>query len=257
MKLLSDPATKNARETPAKGYSHFLLRVGFILLMLGLIVFSVYQLVTHMAVGLDTLRTQEITEEAYVNLELYIFRDEEVLAPTGDLYEYHVSDGERVGVGDLVATAYTATHDTTEIQTLLNLYAERLAAMRRGENQYTPDNLAVINRALDKAYLALLAASDEGNVGNARDAALRLKESLRQYEALINGASEETDTVAALEASVQALLAECTAVGQRVAEKSGYFYYDTDGYEMLFNIDDVMTMTPEAFLSLTETPAQS
>ena len=84
-----------------------LLSAGFIILMLGVIGFAVYQVARHMTVGLNTLRTQEITDESYVSLELYIFRDEQPLYAEGsNLYLYDVGNGERVGVGHALGTAY-------------------------------------------------------------------------------------------------------------------------------------------------------
>lgn len=261
MKLLSGASTKKVRRISAGTYSRFLLKVGFILLMLGLIAFSLYQLVSHLTVGLDTLRTQEITEEAYVSLELYVFRDEEVLAPAGNLYEYHVANGERVGVGADLATAYTA-HETAEgdiqeLQALLNVYAARLALVEQGGNQGTPEDLASLSDEIDKAYLALLSAADKGQMYIASDAAQRIREGLRQYAALIGNAESGGYTSADIKAAATQLLSGYTVSGRVTTSKSGYFYYNTDGYELLYDTDNVMTMTPEDFLALIETPAQS
>ena len=60
-----------------------LLNAGFIILMLGIIGFAVYQVARHVTVGLNTLRTQEILDETYVRLELYVFRDEQPLYAEG------------------------------------------------------------------------------------------------------------------------------------------------------------------------------
>ena len=47
-----------------------LLSAGFIVLMLGIIGFAIYQVARHVTVGLHTQRTQEITDESYVSQEL-------------------------------------------------------------------------------------------------------------------------------------------------------------------------------------------
>ena len=51
---------------------HLILRGGFVLLMLGLIAFSVYQLTQHVTAGAQTLRTQVITDRSYMQLDLYV-----------------------------------------------------------------------------------------------------------------------------------------------------------------------------------------
>ena len=88
----------STRSKLRRGRGRALLNAGFIILMLGVIGFAVYQVARHMTVGLNTLRTQEIVDESYVQLELYVFRHEEILAVEGsDTYLYDVANGERVG----------------------------------------------------------------------------------------------------------------------------------------------------------------
>jgi hypothetical protein len=68
-KLLRPPKPK----TPRGGKA--LLNAGFTVLMLGLIAFAIYQVASHVTVGLNTLRTQEILDRSYVTLEQFVFRD--------------------------------------------------------------------------------------------------------------------------------------------------------------------------------------
>ena len=90
-----------SRPSERKPKSNFPLwvRLGFILLMVALIAFAIYQCASHITVGMNTLRTQEITDNAYVSLDLYIFREETVISSDarGALLLYSVSDGEYVG----------------------------------------------------------------------------------------------------------------------------------------------------------------
>lgn len=256
MKLLSGDNSKKVRKNAAS-YSRFLVKVGFILLMLGVIAFAVYQLLSHVTMGMDTLRTQEITEESYVSLDLFLFRDEEVLASQGNLYQHHVYDGERVGVGDSIATAYAVEGETEDLQTLLKLYARKIGLLTHLSGHTNPQGVQALINELDKAYLALLTAADQGNSANASEAALRVQKGLAQYAALKgNGTVKEGDP-SALREAMASLVAGYPVSGQMTAARSGYYYYDTDGYELLFDVDQVMSMTPEDFLTLTETPAQS
>lgn len=257
MKQLVGSTTKKARGLLRGGYSRFLLRVGFILLMLGLIAFSIYQLVSHMTVGLDTLRTQEITEESYVSLDLFVFRDEEVLPSQGDLYQYHVYDGERVGVGDVIATAYGADGDLSEVQALLRLYAQRIGLAERSSDNTTPENLQTVKDEIDRAYIALLTSAEQGQMGHTADAAEKVKARLAEYAALVSQVQDSAEGVDDLKQAMASLVADYPVKGQITAAKSCYYYYDTDGYELLFDSERVMTMTPEEFLTLTESSAQS
>ena len=244
MKLLSGISPPKPKGTP-RTPSRFLLRVGVILLLLGLCAFAIYQLVSHMTVGLDTLRTQEITESSYEDLELLIFRNEELLPSGGDLFRYHVSNGERVGKDDPIASAYRS-ENAEEQQVLLNLYLHRLA-LAEAHGSISLDRADEITRELDVAYQNLLSLADQGYAGMASDAADRMKIALGKYAALIGEDVPEGDQPAALKAAISELLAGALPLGDIRAEKSGYFYYETDGYEQLFNPDILMTMTPGEF----------
>ena len=144
-----------------------LLYAGFIALMLGLIGFSVYQVARHMAVGLNTLRTQEITDESYVQMQLYLFRDEQALAVgQSNTYLYAVQDGERVGVGQTLATAYTVSDAARadELQRRLDAYGKRIALLRELGGTGTPSDARDVFESIDKQYLALLEAAAVNNI---------------------------------------------------------------------------------------------
>jgi len=254
VKLLSGVSPKKPKGAP-RTPSRFLLRVGVILLLLGLCAFAIYQLVSHMTVGLDTLRTQEITESSYEDLELLVFRNEEVLPSTGDLFRYHVSDGERVGKDDLIASAYRS-ENAEEMQALLNLYLHRLA-LAEAHGSISLDRADEITRELDLAYQNLLSLADQGYAGMASDAADRMKTALGRYAALVGKDVPEGDQPSALKAAISELLVGALPQGEIQAEKSGYFYYEADGYEQLFDPDMLMTMTPEEFERLRNAEAMA
>lgn len=260
MKQLMGNGASRTRDQRKKGYAHLFLRVGFILLMLGLIAFSLYQLVSHMTVGLDILRTQEITETSYVSLELFVFRDEALVTAPGNLCRYHVDDGERVGVSHTLATAYTADGDEASVealQALLEEYAQRWALATKQNGPATPDDVRALQGALDQAYLTLLSASEEGRLDHGGDAAHRLQAHLRELAVLKGIADDTEDHPGVLTAAMEQLVTGYPVCGELKTPDSGYFYYHTDGYELLFGTRDVMTMSPEDFLTLTQEPAQT
>ena len=135
-----------------------LLGAGFIILMLGVIGFAVYQVARHVTVGLNTLRTQEILDKSYVSLELYLFRDEQPLYAEGsNLYLYDIGNGERVGVGGSLGTAYRAEEGAADLQLRLNGYGERIALLRELGGTGTPADARDTADAVDRDYLGLLA----------------------------------------------------------------------------------------------------
>ncbi len=232
----------------------FLLRTGALLLLLGLIAFSIYQCTGHVTMGLSTLRTQEITEASYTRMNLYVFRDETPVTMNGNLFAYDVRDGQRIGVGDTVATAYTV--DDTEVaerQAWLTAYPDRVALATAMAQGGTPADVRRLEAAIEEIYPSVLEASDRGDLAGMFGYADVMLDKLNQYQALTGGREDASFTVTGLAAQRADRLNGLTATDSLTATESGYFYYQTDGYEAAFDYDAALTMTPEEFLTLTET----
>ena len=229
-----------------------LLSAGFTVLMLGIIGFAIYQVARHVTVGLNTLRTQEITDESYVSLELYIFRDEQPLYAEGsNLYLYDVGNGERIGVGDSFGTAYRVEDAAAaaELQARLNAYGDRIALLRELGGTGTPADARDTADAVDRDYLGLLGAAGRGDLSAVAGYADSMLDGLGRYD-VITGASG-SQSIAALKAERDALIQGIPVVSSMATDTSGYFYYHCDGYESVFAYDTAMTMTPAEFKDMT------
>lgn len=245
---------KPRRKRPGRGRT--LLNAGFILLMLGIIGFAIYQVARHVTVGLNTLRTQEILDESYVELELYVFRDEQILVAEGsDTYLYAVPDGGRVGVGQALGTAYALGDPalSAELQQRLNAYGDRIRLLQELGGPGTPADAREAADAADRAYLALLEAAGRGDLSAAGSLAEGMQDGLSRYDVLTGAAGGQS--AAALEQERAALMSAYTPLLSMTAERSGYFYYGCDGYESLFSYALPMEMTPADFRALTESRA--
>lgn len=235
-----------------------LLSVGFVLLMLGVIGFSVYQVARHITVGLNTLRTQEILDESYIRLELYTFRDEKVLvAPGSDTYLYTVDNGERVGVGRSLGTAYAAgdAAASQELQLRLNAMGQRISLLKELGGTGTPSDAREAASAVDREYLRLLEAVERGDLAAVDGYAEGMQDGLTRYD-ILTGVAGHT-SLAALEGERAALVAGLTKVVDMTTKQSGYFYYECDGYESLFTADTAMSLTPEQFFAMKQQTAAS
>ena len=243
---------------PRPGRGRALLNAGFILLMLGVIGFSVYQVASHITVGLNTLRTQEILDESYVELELYVFRDEEILVAEGsDTYLYTAPNGGRVGVGHALGTAYALGDPalSSELQKALNAYGDRIRLLRELGGLGTPADARDAAKAVDNAYLALLEAASKGDLSAVGGYQNGMLDGLSRYDVLTGAAGSQT--VQSLEQERAALMSAYTPLLSMTTERSGYFYYGCDGYESVFSYALPLTMTPAEFRALTEGQTQA
>ena len=235
----------------------FLLRTGVLLLMLGLMAFSIYQCTGQVTMGLNTLRTQEINESSYARMDLYVFRDEMPVTVNGNLFAYDVRDGQRIGVGDTVAQAYTVsdTAAAADKQAWLNLYADRLSLAHTMAQGGVLSDIKQQAALMDNAYLQMLRSTDKGDMAGTFGYADVLLDSMDRYYALTVGGEDASRTASGLAAARTELLSGLAVTDTVVADRSGYFYYHTDGYESLFDYDAAMTMTPSDFLALTDAEA--
>ncbi len=240
---------------PSKAKS--LLNAGLVVLMLGAIAFAVYQVARHMTVGLNTLRTQEIMDETYVQLELYLFRDEQVLyAEGGDTCLYGVQDGAKVGVGAAIGTAYAVGDEAAAaaLQQQLNTYSDRIALLREIGGLGTPADARAEAEAIDRYYLGLLQAAGQGNLAAVDGFADKMLTGIGRYD-ILTGAAGDAGMIGTLQAEQAALVANFSQVAHITADRGGYFYYEADGYESVFPYAAAMTMTPEEFRIMTEQAA--
>lgn len=247
---------KNAVKKVGGGRIPALIRAGVVLLLCGMISFSVYQVARHMTTGLSTLRTQEIMDVSYVEMDLYLFRDEAVVTVEGSgVASYDVANGERVGVGTTLGTAYaTEGMDASAIKALqarLNANAERLALLHAIGGLGTPADARAEAEAVDRYYLGLLDAADRGDLAAVNGFAGQMLNGIGRYDILTGGVSG-TDASATLEDERQTLLAGLVPVSNFATDRSGYFYHETDGYEGVFPYGAAMTMTPEIFRAMTD-----
>ena len=240
---------------------HIILRGGFVALMLGLIVFSIYQLTQHVTAGAQTLRTQVITDRSYLQLDLYVFRDETVLtADQPKLFVYQTDDGEKVGAGDTLSQVYTTDEGEagrSARQAALNDCGAQLERLYRSNRTPTPTDVEEALQTVDRQYVGMLSAADRGQMSVANGFAAGLTESLGRYQGLIGTAENVGDARDRLLSEQQALLDGCVREGDATTDVGGYFYHSTDGYESVFPYGSVMTMTPAEFQNMTESVAQA
>ena len=254
---VSDRISRSRKKRkPGRGRS--LLHIGFLLLMLGVIGFSVYQVARHVTVGLNTLRTQEILDVAYVELELFTFRDEQLLFAEGsDTYLYSTPNGGRVGVGQPLGTAYAVgdAAKSAELQQKLNAFGDRITLLKALGGLGTPGDARDAAEAVDRDYLRLLEAAAKGDLAAVEGYRNGMQDSIGRYDVLTGASGSQS--VAALEQARLALMEGMPPLVHMTAERSGYFYYDCDGYESLFAYGLPLTMSPADFRELIGQDAHS
>ncbi len=218
--------------------------------MLGLVAFAVYQCARHLTVDINTLRTQEITDTAYTDLVLYLFRDEEtVTAGGGNVFLYDVRDGEKVGTGKTLGSAYVTMDGdaAASLQTRLDLLNTRIRLLEDSGSS-TSGATAALTEA-EQQYRAALAAVASGNLSGTAQRGEALLAALDAYRTQAGGGGSSAGA-AALRQEREALIAGLTRVGGLSAARAGWFCYTADGLESVFTPARAQSMTADEFRAL-------
>lgn len=240
-----------ARDLSRHGPGHVWLMVGSTLLMLGLISFAIYQCARHLTTDLNTLRTQEVIDTIYTDLELYLFRDETVVGTgDGNLFLYGVQDGEKVAAGKKICDAYvTLDGDTVGVlQTQLDMYSDRIRSLESGSGGSTSSVTAALTQA-EAHYRAALMASAAGDIRGTFQYGGDLLAALEAYRGL-SGNGETASGLETARREQEALVAGLQYAGMVTTERAGWFSRSTDGLEGLFTVERANNMTVEDLRTL-------
>ena len=244
------PSRQPENSTHGGSRKNSLPAVGFILLMLGLVAFAVYQCARHLTADINTLRTQEITDTAYADLELYLFRDEEtVSAGGGNVFQYGVRDGEKVAAGKTIGSAYAAADGETadSVQARLNLLNERIRRVEEGTADLRGATVALSEA--EQQYRAALAAAAAGNMSDMAENGDGLLAALDAYRAQTGGGSTSSGS-SELRQERSSLVSSLSRVGEFSALRAGWFCYTTDGLESVFTPACAESMTADEFRTI-------
>jgi hypothetical protein len=233
-----------------------IIKLLFVPLMVFLIAFAVYQCAKHVTVGMNTLRTQEITDSSYVSFDLYVFRDETTVpSDAGGIVYYNFSDGKKIGVGDIVGKVYGTSgltaDEVKDKQNTLNSLLSRIETLENNGAGSVSDTQSTSSR-IDKSYTELINAAYSGRMDIASGYAKDMLDEMERYAALTGKLESSGVTAGMLRATADALLADSTFAYDLTTENSGYFYRSVDGCEHIFDYSSALTMSIDEFLAMCE-----
>lgn len=234
-----------------------LLTVAVAAVSVGLVFYFGYHMIKAFTSDVTTTPAYDITESEYRRGTGYIFRSEEVI---GTKYsgtpDYVVSDGERIGVDELLCNIYASVSDEIrmQIEDIDREIALLEAAVDSGVIQ------TGLPEALDDAnsrYAEIMKLLSSGNYADAATLSDSFLAALNRIDVLENGTGDIKLRISSLYAERSGLIATYgKKTGSVNADSVGYFFRDCDGYEAIFNPDLLKNITVGSFAELTnETPA--
>lgn len=188
----------------------------------------------------------------------YVVRTEEVLEDLTGLYSLSRSEGEKVGVGQSIATVYAtqeALRRAEEMKTL-ELQLEQLYFAQEAAS--SSDAALKLDSDIMQALFTLQGAVTAGEL-DAMDAASETVRSLvlkRDYT--YTAGADYSDVIANVETQLNTLKTASGADTSSVkAPRSGIYSAVTDGYETVLTPETIMDLTPASYKAVKNSGATS
>ncbi|HOM01388.1 MAG TPA: HlyD family efflux transporter periplasmic adaptor subunit [Acetivibrio sp.] len=214
----------------------------FLLLYIPSLVFWVYGKNIHT----DIIRMGEL--EDYVTTDAYIIRNETVInSPSDGISIRNVEEGEKVGVGDTIATILNKSSEKLleDLKTLDLRIIEAKREKTKNDNFFS-DDIKKLDQEIQEKLVFVIKQSNKNSISEVKQIKNDIDELIKK-KATISGDLSYTDAnIKALE-NEKKILQESINANKRniVSDSSGIISYVVDGYEEVLNPEKIPEITPE------------
>jgi len=195
-----------------------------------------------------------------VEADAYIFRDETPVTVAGSgtpcfLY----SDGEKVARGADLMTVYRSAADAA-VQEEINALEKKIAILERSAiaKVYSTNDLETLDRSISERIYSMISSVAAGSLRFAALGEDDLLVLLNRRTAIMTAAGGYEMQIAEYRERISQLKSQLTETPLTVrAGESGYFYSATDGYEYIFTMPLLRSLTLEQYDSLRDAKPRS
>lgn len=234
----------------------FFAQFGSGVLLIGLCAYLILQLTLGLGEVVDVEHTTYASVQDTLQLDAYIFRDETPLySGTSGTNCFLVENGERIAKGSMVAVTYSEETDASlqERITRIDRMIRILEQSNLSAGALTTD-LSILDQQIEEMTVELLREVSNDELAKALRGEDALWVQLNRRQALL-GSSSASGTYSA---RINLLLQEKADLERSLSGASvqvtttapGFFYNAVDGYENLFTIDAVESLTLEGLQEL-------
>ena len=232
-----------------------LLQIFVALGAMTLVVYFGYHTVTAFTSSVTTTPAYTIEHSAYTDSTAYIIRDESPIKTSfaSGFADYRVSNGERVGKGEIICDVYPAAEEALREQIAaidgeIALLEDVLASAA------TSGSISAVGKRVSADYSALMSDLYGGELADAVKLSDSLRGSLTALAALSGEADNVKEHLTELKAQRAAALTMLGgSIGKTSAPSIGYFFSECDGYERVFTPELVKKFSTEAFYTAVNT----
>lgn len=179
-----------------------------------------------------TLVYQSSAEDT-IDVSGWLVRDEEVLSGESGTVRHEVSEGERVGKGQTVATVYSGSDALDTVQQI-EAKELQLQQLQFALSSYlNPDATLKLDGSITESLLSIRRSLSGGDYDDAADQTAQLKAAILKRSHTYSSGEEIEADIATVQGELSALRSSLSGARTVTAEHSGTYSAACDGYESL------------------------
>lgn len=226
-----------------------LFRILSMALLAGVLLFFSVQLYQYFSDPLTISPVYAARTEETITADGWIVRDEEVFHAEGSLIHYF-SEGERVGVGQILATAYSSSGALETVRKLEDCEL-RLEQLEFALSSYLdPDAALKLDGDITESLLTLRGDLAEGDYTTASENISRLKSNILKRSHSYSSAPEIQAAINAVEDEMWSLRNSLSGATNLWAQRGGTYSAVCDGYETVLRPDMLTQLSPAMLRSI-------
>lgn len=222
-----------------------------ILSFFGVAVFAsvlVYQLAALKLNEVSTETVVEKTEQETISARIFVVRDENyIINNTAGTIVPLVEDGKKVAVGDIVAAICGSASDASVYmeKEILQDDISRFNLLKRQQNENALD-IEKIDEEANRLFIDMLGVVSSGKLENLKPSTSAFRDKLTSRQITIDGSIDFSKKINSLEKSLAALENKKIFVNNLVADKTGYYISEIDGYENIIPFENIESVSASA-----------
>ena len=212
-------------------------------LLLAVVVYFAAQLSAYFADPIATTPVYRMAKEDTVAVSGYVVRAEETFSSPSATLAHRRGEGERVGAGQVLATAYPDRAALAQAQALDDM-ERRMEQLQFALDAFLdPDAALKLDGDILRDVVALRRETADGDYGTAAPLAAALKSTVMKRDTRFESREQVEQAVAALQNEIDAARPGLSAAQDITAPYSGTYSGACDGYETVLTPDWAATAT--------------
>lgn len=231
-----------------------LASIATLLVCAGVVVYLGYHFFGRTKQDVTVVPAETVTAEDKSEYTAYLLRSEEVLyAPTDGGVSYLYANGERVASGSVVARLYSGD-DGAQVRADLVKYDEKISILTQSSVDEGTRfvGTSVIDREINEAYELMMRKLAEGDLDFALQKKKELAVLLNRRKVLVGTVNGYSAYISEYEKMEEELISGLGSAYTPIeCSDPGYFYSSVDGYETIFDPENISAMTVDDFDAMT------